>query len=126
MEHETSTTIYDFAKMMVNGKPPISKKKAKMMVREIARAMSNCPDMIFMMICPDLRQYVVFEMDFDPIIDSVYKDLLEVLENRGTILDIDDSAAEQEIWEIWIRDKYDNKIYMYQLTNYDEFVVRLG
>lgn len=124
---ETSTTIYDFAKAIVNGKPPMSKNQVKVEIKKIAQRMRDCPEEIFFMICPDLRQYIVFQVYYDnPETKKIIADLTEVLENRGTILDIDTTAADKDIWEIWIRDKYDKKVYMYQLTNYDENVIVTG
>lgn len=127
MDTEMNTTIYDFAKMIVNGKPPMSKNQIKAEIKKIAKRMKECPEEIFFMICPDLRQYVLFQVYWDePDTKIIFDDLIEVLENRGTILDIDASAADKDIWEIWIRDKFDKKVYMYQLTNYDDNVIITG
>lgn len=124
---ETLETVYDFAKAIVNGKPPISKNQIKVEIKKIAQRMRECPEEIFFMICPDLRQYVIFQVYWnEPETKKIMADLMEVLENRGTILDIDTSAADQDIWEIWIRDKFDKQVYMYQLTNYDNNVVVVG
>ena len=128
MDNEVNmqTTIYDFAKAIVNGKPPMSKNEIKAEIKKIAKRMRECPEEIFFMICPDLRQYVVFQVTCYPDTKQIIQDLTEVLENRGTIVDIDDSESNIDIWEIWIRDKYDKKVYMYQLTNYEDGVVTLG
>ena len=124
---ESSLTMYDMVKQILANKEPISDKAARQELKKIAKAMKNNPDSIYFMICPDLRQYVVFEVYYDePNTDNILKTLIEVLDNRGTIIDIDSSAADQEIWEIWLRDKYDEKIYMYQLTNYDDNVIIVG
>ena len=119
-------TMYEMAKQIVESKEPISDKQINQELKKIAKAMKNRPQHIFLMICPDLRQYLVFRIDEDPNTNAILNTLEEVLDNRGAILDIDATGADQEIWEIWIRDIFDEKVYMYQLTNYNSNVIEVG
>lgn len=123
---ETGITMYDMVKQIVDSKEPISENEAKQELKKIAKVMRHHPLDNYFMICPDLRQYVMFEVYSEPETSSILATLKDVLDNRGTILDIDSSAADSQIWEIWIRDKYDEKVYMYQLTNYTENVIVIG
>lgn len=123
---EAGITMYDMVKQIIDSKKPISENEAKQELRKIAKVMKHHPLNNYFMICPDLRQYVMFEVCSEPETPLILATLKDVLDNRGTILDIDSSAADSQIWEIWIRDKYDEKVYMYQLTNYTENLIIVG
>ena len=119
-------TMYEMAKQIVESKEPMSDKQIKQELKKIAKNMRVNPCDTYLMICPDLRQYLVFQVNEEPETNIILDTLEEVLLNRGTILDIDSTAADQEIWEIWIRDIFDDKVYMYQLTNYTSNVIDIG
>jgi hypothetical protein len=81
-------------------------------------------DSYYMLICPDNRQYVIFHIDGEDSTPSSIKDeVILTLKNRGEIIDIDMTHKDEKIWEIWIKDKYTNDLYMYQLTDYTKEII---
>lgn len=78
----------------------------------------------FMLLCNEIRYYTVFnliEKDFDKFAQEVK----ECAEYRGDIIEIsevDDGSA----FEIWIKEKSDNKPHMFMLFAYDWGVIEVG
>jgi hypothetical protein len=105
---------------------PIDAILANKRITDICNTMyiSTGADSYYMLICPDNRQYVIFHIDEENSTPSSIKDeVISTLKNRGEIIDIDMTHKNNEIWEIWIKDKFTDEIYMYQLTNYTNEII---
>ena len=111
---EITTNLYDLNKNLVSQLSPLPLGEVKEKIQQIA---DHCTQGYYLFICPDNRQYVVFNyLTEEP--NNFYKELCEVIFNRGTVLAVDEKP--DDLWEIWIRDAYDkDKIYLYQLITYE-------
>lgn len=127
-QYQGETQLYDFAKEIVRQQKPISEEKLNKCLDKISKAALDC--FYLLLINPDLRQYVF--MVVPDFIDSeemqaiIKSELLNMLAARGDIIDIDMSNNSKRIWEIWIKDKFDKQIRMYQLCDYTEQTIVLG
>lgn len=110
---EASLTLYDMAKQMVANESILDPILANKEISSIAALMN---ERYYMLICPDLRQYVVIHINKKK---NIAKELLSLLNNRGQLLLIDREEESKNVWEFWLKDIYDNEIYMYQLTPYE-------
>lgn len=75
-------------------------------------------DHYYMMLCHDRRDYTIFHTDI--LRSSVYDELLECLQNRGTIVGIDKTTDDAAI-EIWLM--IDEEAYCYYFFPYEDAVV---
>lgn len=115
---EQTITLYDMARQMVANEEKLDVIALNKKLLEISKEMILIEDTkYFFLICPDLRQYVMMHINQNSTFESVSKELLEIFCNRGDVLLIDPAA--ENVWEFWIKDKYDENIYMYQLTPYE-------
>lgn len=116
-------SLYEINKQLMANEKTIDPILANQKLNQIAKKMIKDKG-YYLLICPDLRQYVFFYVNPDnSTTTSAYSNLSEVLNNRGIIHDIDDLKESEGIWEIWIKDIYDNNLYMYQLTKYEAIEV---
>ena len=106
---EGSITLYEMAKQM--DMICLNKK-----LIELAKRMINKKE-YYMLICPDNRQYVVFHINNSTTTEKIKDNLLEVLLNRGSVLLVDEEK--NDIVEFWLKDKFTDNIYMYQLIPYE-------
>lgn len=118
--------LYDFNKNAMKQEKPIDAILANKRITDICNTMyiSTGIDSYYMLICPDNRQYVIFHIDGEkstPL--SIKNEVILTLKNRGEIIDIDMTHKDEKIWEIWIKDKYTNDLYMYQLTDYTKEII---
>lgn len=118
--------LYDFNKNAMKQEKPIDAILANKRITDICNTMyiSTGTDSYYMLICPDNRQYVIFHIDGEnstPL--SIKNEVILTLKNRGEIIDIDMTHKDEKIWEIWIKDKYTNDLYMYQLTDYTKEII---
>lgn len=118
--------LYDFNKNAMKQEKPIDSILANKRITDICNTMyiSTGVDSYYMLICPDNRQYVIFHIDGEnstPL--SIKNEVILTLKNRGEIIDIDMTHKDEKIWEIWIKDKYTNDLYMYQLTDYTKEII---
>lgn len=118
--------LYDFNKNAMKQEKPIDAILANKRITDICNTMyiSTGIDSYYMLICPDNRQYVIFHIDGEnstPL--SIKNEVILTLKNRGKIIDIDMTHKDEKIWEIWIKDKYTNDLYMYQLTDYTKEII---
>ena len=124
MEQEAGIKLYDFAKEIVKRQKPIKEDKLERFISKISNTATLCD--FLLLICPDLRQYV-FMVEPEATESSIIKnELLDILNARGTIVDIDMSKHGKRVWEIWIKDKFDNNVYVYQLCDYTKETVIIG
>ena len=126
--YQGETKLYDFAKEIVRQQKPISEDKLNKCLDKISKAALDC--FYLLLINPDLRQYVFMAVpdfiDSDEMQATIKSELLNILTARGDIIDIDISNNDKRIWEIWIKDKFDKQIRMYQLCDYTDQTIILG
>lgn len=115
-------TLYDMAKQMVANEEAMDTILLNKNILEISKKMN---DKYYLLICPDLRQYVFLSLSTSACPEKIRQELFSILVNRGDVLLIDNTNEEKEIWEFWIKDKFDGEIYMYQLTNYTNQTVEV-
>lgn len=118
--------LYEFNKNAMKQEKPIDAILANKRITDICNTMyiSTGIDSYYMLICPDNRQYVIFHIDGEnstPL--RIKNEVILTLKNRGEIIDIDMTHKDEKIWEIWIKDKYTNDLYMYQLTDYTKEII---
>ena len=133
-QYQGETKLYDFAKEIVRQQKPISEDKLDKYLDRIASAIAvDC--YYVLLINPDLRQYVFMvvpdynvddENETEDMIITVKDELRNILKARGDIIDIDMSNSDDMIWEIWIKDKFDKQIRMYQLCDYTAETITFG
>lgn len=113
--------FYEYSKQLVANETPLDPVEVDEKIREIAF------DMVKHEYCllfnPDLRQYVFFHNKETACPRTFAKELSETLLNRGQILLVDN---EKGVWEIWIKDIYDGKFYLYQLHDYTDSVIEVN
>ena len=124
-EIESHMTLYDFAKATVANQKKISEESYERCLNKISKTIYQECDFLLLM-CPDLHQFVFFSKEAIVPTETIRKDIEEVLNNRGEIMDIDMSNHGKRVWEFWIKDKYDGQIYLYQLSDYTNETVIFG
>ena len=112
-------SLYSVAKQLVENETPIDPIQFNREMISVAEKIYLGSDQYYFLICPDLRQYVMFHVNDYSTVESIQKEISETLLNRGTILLIDKDNEDKKIWEFWIKDVFDNQNYMYQLTPYE-------
>lgn len=123
MEQEAGIKLYDFAKEIVKRQKPIKEDKLEKCINKISNTATLCD--FLLLICPDLRQYVFMVVQATES-STIKNELLDILNARGTIVDIDMSNHGKRVWEIWIKDKFNNNVYVYQLCDYTKETVIIG
>ena len=113
---EGSITLYEMAKQMVAIEKQMDMICLNKKFIELAKKMINKKE-YYMLICPDNRQYVVFHINNSTTTEKIKDNLLEVLLNRGSVLLVDEEK--NDIVEFWLKDKFTDNIYMYQLIPYE-------
>lgn len=113
---QAELTLYQVAKQMVLSEEKMDTIAANRAILSVAEQLQGG---YYMLICPDLRQYVVFNISYKADDQTILQNLSEVLFNRGQLLMLDDDNADKNIWEFWVQDKYTGEPYMYQLTPYE-------
>lgn len=106
-------TLYEVNQNIISQQKPMD---PILVNRKLAYISDLVADGYWMLMCPEVRQYVVLHID-NP--DNTYPVLREILSNRGIVIDIDSTNENDLIWEFWIKDIYDGVIRMYQLTPYE-------
>lgn len=120
---QAALTMYEMAKQMVANETPLDPIQFNRIISDVSNQMEK--NSYYLLLCPDLRQYVFLHINESTTNENIQKELSDILLNRGKILLIDDDAADKQIWEFWLQDKYDEQIYMYQLVNYTEQTVEV-
>lgn len=115
-------TLYDWNKSAMEQIKGLNATELKDKLREIKNKLFN-QGKYYMLLCHERRDYTVFNLIREAIGHDVSKkasnELKECLENRGTILSIDDQHNGS--WEIWIRN--DEGVFCYYLFSYDNAVI---
>lgn len=116
-------TLYDWNKSAMEQIKGLNATELKDKLREIKNKLFN-QGKYYMLLCHERRDYTVFNLLRNTIIEhdvakKATNELKECLENRGTILSIDDQHNGS--WEIWIRN--DEGVFCYYLFPYDNAVI---
>lgn len=116
-------TLYDWNKSAMEQMKGLNATELKDKLREIKNKLFN-QGKYYMLLCHERRDYTVFNLLRNTIIErdvskKASNELKECLENRGTILSIDDQYNGS--WEIWIRN--DEGVFCYYLFPYDNAVI---
>ena len=82
-----------------------------------------------MLLCHERRDYTILhykDREDKTYKNAIMKDLLECIENRGKLLDIQ-YIQDQDAWEIWIRvfENKEHQNYMYMFFNAEGFIVEV-
>ena len=114
---EIKTTVKDIVTELVDKyETPIDPIKFVREIDEISKILIDSNYLL--LICPDLRQYVFMDNSVNGDIKRLSSNLQEILLNRGRVVMIDRDNEEQGVWEFYIKDIYDGKMYFYQLIDY--------
>ena len=76
----------------------------------------------FMLLCRERNDYTIFHIKSD--YKKAISELREVLESRGTILDMVYSE-EFKLYECWIKDYEDEEVFMYAFFPCDDWVINI-
>ena len=121
---EIKTTVKDIVTELVDKyETPVDPIKFVREINEISKKARYARYLL--LICPDLRQYVFIDNGYKGYDDGevLSSNLQEILLNRGQVVLIDRDNEEQNVWEFYIRDKFDGNLYFYQLVDYTEQTV---
>lgn len=116
-------TLYDWNKSAMEQMKGLNATELKDKLREIKNKLFN-QGKYYMLLCHERRDYTVFNLLRNTIIEhdvskKASNELKECLENRGTILSIDDQHNGS--WEIWIRNN--EGVFCYYLFPYDNAII---
>lgn len=115
-------TLYDWNKSAMEQIKGLNTTELKDKMREIKNKFFN-QGKYYMLLCHERRDYTVFnlkrEVSGHDVSKKATNELKECLENRGTILSIDDQN--NGAWEVWIRNE--EGIFCYYLFPYDNAII---
>lgn len=124
----TLGNIYDINKQLMEQEPGITEAELQLAKEHLRTWFThNFNQKYFMMLCHELRDYTVFNLDKTDswkmakpqTIMSVANDVIECMQNRGTLIMIDEQDANS--WELWIRN--DEGCFVYYLFPYGTAVL---
>jgi hypothetical protein len=120
--------LYEMNQQLMSNEPAATEAEIQL-AKEHLRAWltHNFLQKYFMLLCHDLRDYTLFNLDKTDTwkiaqpkaIFSAANDILECMSNRGEILAIEEQDG--NTWEIWIRN--DEGCFAYYLFPYGEAVL---
>lgn len=114
-------TLYDWNKSAMEQMKGLNSTELKDKLRVIKEKLFN-NGKYYMLLCHERRDYTVFNLlrgTRHDVPQRASNDLKECLENRGTILSIDEQSG--NAWEIWIRNT--EGVFCYYLFPYDSAVI---
>lgn len=117
MENQ-NLTLYDIAKQICATATPLDIIQINRLVRVVAEKIQSYK--YVMLLCRERYDFTVFNTSTLSY-ENLVKELTAVLKNRGEILYIDNQSNGS--WEIWIRDKKENRSYAYYLFDYTSAVI---
>lgn len=103
--------------------PPDEKELDTQLASVGAWFSSKYKDTYFMLLCRELYDFTVFKLEGSEYFEAV-QELKEVLESRGTILEVVYSH-DFHFYECWIKDKT-GEVFMYAFFPCDDFVIEVG
>lgn len=114
-------TLYDWNKSAMEQMKGLNSTELKDKMRAVKEKLFNSGK-YYMLLCHERRDYTVFNLlrgARHDVPQNASNELKECLENRGTILSIDEQSG--SAWEIWIRNT--EGVFCYYLFPYDNAVI---
>ena len=112
---EVQTTVKDVVTSLVEKyEKPLDPIEFALKLKEVCGLLTN---KYYLLICPDLRQYVFIDIQHNEI-ENIYDVMYDILVARGQVVMIDRDNEDKGIWEFYIKDKFDGKLYFYQFRDY--------
>ena len=118
MEIDSGLTLYDMNKQAYKQEKPLDIVLLHIKVHDMINDIYTRKIPYWMLLCRERNDYTVFI----PLTEEgTYQDMLECLQTRGDILDID--KQKDGNYEIWIRDKSSKENFVYYFFNYEFGVI---
>lgn len=112
-------SLYDFNKQAYSKEKPLDVIALHVKTKNMITDIYNTKIPYWMLLCRERSDYTVF---IPLTLEGTYNDMLESLEARGEVLDID--KQEDGNYEIWIRDKKTNENFVYYFFDYRFGIVK--
>lgn len=124
-------TVYEMQKKVAKNFKPYNEAELKDKTEEIGWWMYNNITDWFMLLCKERSDYTIIHIEDDPFkkpvapdlhSEKMAKEVIETLQNRGDIVDIDyisDSGA----YEFWVNDG--EEVYMFMLFDCKSFIIEI-
>lgn len=124
-EINSGMTKYDMAKQGAVAAAPLSPGALSAMRKEIGEFAERHPDIYYMMLCHEQRDYTVFHTQYGGgWQQAVAATIQECLENRGSIVGYEIQEETGGI-ELWIKDIDANEAYAYYFFPYGPAIVEV-
>jgi len=118
---ELELSLYDVNKQIMNSLEPLDTDKVNSEMADIAAWISYEKNRYLMLLCRERNDYTIFHLIGTSMhIHEASQELLEVLHNRGEILDIEYTKG---VYAIWLR--IDDDSFVYHLFPYDAGVIEV-
>lgn len=122
-------SLYDINKQLISNYAKMDDEKIKDKLVLVKDWVSESIDQhYFMLLCHERRDYTLFNAQKTEQgnytinqLNMITNDLLECLQNRGSLLSMD--LQEDNTWEFWIKEPIDNKCYAYYFFPYGAAVL---
>lgn len=115
-------TLYEINKEIMRQLPPLQGDDLDKQLASIgAWFSSDMNKRYYMLLCRERADYTIFQFNSENY-NKAIKELVSILEERGTILKISYVHA-QNAYEIWIKDM--NEVYMFMLFDCDDFIIEI-
>ena len=116
IKHEvTLGSLYDINQQLMQQEPLLSNELKIEKITQLQKWFAkNISEQYFMLLCNDQKDYTLFNLEskhFSPVqmYETAAQDVIECLENRGSILAI--TLEDNNAWELWIRNSEGNFAY---------------
>ena len=119
----TLGTLYDINKQVIKNYKPLSKNKIGKIMNQMQEWIKEQNNEYYMLLCKEKSDYTVFRHVHKYLPYSLSKEIIEIAEERGAIVSIEQDKLTNAI-EFWI--KIDDEVFMYLLFGYDFGVVEVG
>ena len=119
MEVDSGLTLYDINKQIISQEKPLDVIALHIKVKDMIHDIYERKIPYWMLLCKERNDYTVFIPLTE---DGTFNDMLETLNNRGQVLDID--KQEDNNYEIWIRDTETQENFVYYFFDYQFGVVK--
>lgn len=113
---EIKMNLHDLNKTVIGALPPLADKGLKQLKAEIKNLVTE-NGRYYMLLSNERRDFTIFTFKNTPQPTKFVKEVMEVLESRGTIKEFE--AKEEDAIEIWVDDVF------YALFPYDLGVVEV-
>lgn len=116
-------TLYGVNKQLYAKVTP-SKKQIDKQLEELKTFISYSSNTYWMLLCREKNDYTVFNIVESAKYEKMINELKEVLEGRGTIIDVRYSTT-SGFYECWIKEKGTAEVFMYALFPCDSWVINI-